>query len=196
MVIYNKVPPKFDSNCVIDVLHALKQLENEILKVEQELKCLEDNDHMRRYLKIYLNILYEARMFLVGKLALVVAEWCLPRLKYLQAILKPYAEINTTKKLQLSTYDVTMLVFLVVSIQALLLVDKGNKQDYSCAANLQIYPRRAKKLCDSSHIFVPSNTLIVWPVSVKDSKRPLKEQQSQNEVRVVLLNQVEVLLET
>ena len=173
----DKVPSKVDSNCAIDILHVFQQIGYEILKVEQTLRCLEDkntlhelNGHVRSYLKMYLNILYQAQVILAGKLA---------GLKYLQAIYKPYAnKINTTVKVQLSTYDVTLLVFLVVSIQALQMVEKENKQVYSCA-------EKAKKLRDSSCNFVSSNTLIVWPLSVKYRKRPLKEHNRQNEVSCI-----------
>ena len=44
----------------------------------------------------------------------------------------------------------------------------------------------AAVLCDGSHLIVPTNILIVCPVSKRVKKRSLKENESQNEVRVVL----------
>ena len=44
----------------------------------------------------------------------------------------------------------------------------------------------AAVLCDISHLIVPTNTWIICPVSKKVKKRPLKENEGQNEVRIVL----------
>ena len=59
-----------------DILRVLRQIEKEITKVEEELKCLEDkgalheiNEHMRRFQ----NALYQAQMVIAEKLSLVVA---------------------------------------------------------------------------------------------------------------------------
>ena len=62
-----------------DILRVLSQIEKEITKVEEELKCLEDkgalheiNEHMRRSQ----NVLYQAQMVIAEKLSSVVAEQC------------------------------------------------------------------------------------------------------------------------
>lgn len=165
---------------MIDILHVFQLLESKILNVEQELKCLDDkgilhgmDKCMKRYLTTYLNTLYQARVFLVGTLSLVMAEQCQARLKYLWAVFRQYTgKINTTVEVQLSTHDATVFTFLQ-------LVGKEDKQSDACA---ETFVKKTKKLCDSSHFSVPSDMLIIWPVSVRPR---LKENGGQNEVRIV-----------
>ena len=83
--------------------------------------------------------------------------------------------------MQLLKHGVTLPTFVVKSISLLSVVKKGDIRRYGGSAEM------AAMLCDGSHLIVPTNTLIVCPMSKRVKKRPLKENEGQNEVRAVLL---------
>ena len=172
-------------NCATDDLCVFQWLEIEIAQVKQVLQYLEGegtqhnckiNDHVRRYLKEHLNILYQAQAFL----SFAVIEQYLTILKHLKVIFTSYAgRIHTPIEMQPLKHGVLLPTYLVKSISPLSVVKKGDVQQYSCA-------EIAAMLCNGSCLVVPANTLIVCPVANKVKKRPLKEKEGQNEVRVVL----------
>ena len=172
-------------NCITDTLCVFQRLEIEIAKVEEVLKYFEDEgtqcnckiNDTRRYLKQYLNNLYQAKVFL----SFALVEQYLTRLKHLQVIFSWYAgTVNIPVEVQLLKHGVTLPTFLVKSISLLSVVKKGDIRRYGGSAEM------AAIFCDGSHLIVSTNTLIVCPVSKRVKKRPLKENEGQNEVSVVL----------
>ena len=172
-------------NWTTNALCVFQQLEIEIVKVQQVVQYLENedtqhnykiSDHVRRYLKERLNILYQAQVLL----SLAVAQHSLTIQKHLQVNFSWYTgRINTPVEVQLLKHGAAVLTFLVKSVSPLSAIKKGDIQQYGNFAEI------AAALCDGSYLIVPTNTLIVCPVSKKAKKRLLKKKESQNEVRVV-----------
>ena len=170
-----KDTPELDSNRATDGSHVLKQIEKEIKRVEQILLKLEDkstlldNENSTAYsrarscLKKYLNILYQARRLLARSVPLAVAQHYLIRMISLQFVFNKYAELfkNTPVTVEIPTQGSRVLGFLVSSLSSATPVSKEKEQltepDY-------YLKEKAKRLCDSSHIVVPSSTLITCPV--------------------------------
>ena len=168
-------------------LCVFQQLEIEIERIQQVLQYLEDegtqhnykiDDHVRRYLKEHLNILYQAQAFL----SFAIAEQYLTMLKHLQVNFSWYSgRINTPVEVHVLKHGASVPAFLVKYVSPLSVVKKGDIRQYGSCAEM------AAVLFDGSYLTVPTNTLIVCPVSKRAKQRPLKEKESRNEVRVVLL---------
>ena len=164
-----------------DILHVLRQLESEITKAEQELQYLEAADTQKiyghkRFLKEYLNFLYQARALLL----LAVVQYLATLVKHLQVTFRKIdGRMSAPIEVQLLKHGVILSTFLVKSISPLPVVKKGGVRQYvGCAETVAM-------LYDGSYLSVPTNTLIVYPVSTEVNKKPLKENKGQNEVSVV-----------
>ena len=132
----------------------------------------------RKYLKEYLNVLYQIRAFLSLS---AVKQYSTTLLKHLQVIFRRSdGRVNTPAKVWQLKYGATPPTFLVKSISPLSVVKKQGIRLYGGCAEV------AAMLYDGSYLTVLANTLIVSPVSNKVRKRPLKENKGQNEVSVVL----------
>jgi len=88
---------------------------------------------------------------------------------------------DTSVATQPFTHDAALLAFLVVSI---LISLKKEDEQFGGWADISL-KENAILLYDGLNFDVPSNTLIVYPLSVKSSP---KGNENQDEVRVVLLN--------
>ena len=176
-----KDTPELDSNRATDGSHVLKQIEKEIKRVEETLLKLEDKSTLldnknsiacsraRSCLKKYLNILYQARRFLVRSVPLAVTQ-C-----YLMRMIK-YAELYkyTPVVVKIFTQGSKVLEFLVTSLSsATALAEDKDKQLTETDYYLK---EKAKSLYDSSHSVVPSNTPIVCPVFLPSKKEPNDDQ--------------------
>ena len=176
---YNEMSQEVDLYCTTNIF-VLQQLESEIAKVEQVLQYLEAggtlhkiDGHERKFLKDYLDILYQFRAFI-----LAVVKYCSTMLlKSLQVIFRRNdGRINTSVEVQLLKHGAILPVYLVKPLS--LVKKRGIQQCGGCA-------ERATMLSDGLHMIVPLNTLTVCPVSTEAKKRPPKEKEGQNEVRVV-----------
>ena len=174
----NEMSQEVDLYCTINILRVLQQLESEIAKVEQVLQYLEAGGTLykigghegRKFLKDYLYILYQFR-------AAVVKYCSTMLLKSLQVIFRRNdGRINTSVEVQLLKHGAILPVYLVKPLS--LVKKRGIQQCGGCA-------ERATMLSDGLHMIVPINTLTVCPVSTEAKKRPPKEKEGQNEVRVV-----------
>ena len=169
---------------ITDILHVLQQLESEIItKAEQELQYLEAADTQnkinghKRFLKEYLNCLYQVRALLL----LAAVQYLATLVKHLQVTFRKIdGKISVPVEVQLLKHGATLSTFLVKSISPLPVVKKGDVRQYVGCAEM------VAMLCDGSYLTVPTNTLIVCPVSNEVNKKPLKENEGQNEVSVVL----------
>jgi len=90
---------------------------------------------------------------------------------------------DTSVAVQPFTHDAALLIFLVVSI---LISLKKEDEQFGSWADISL-KENAKLLYDGLNFDVSSNTLIVYPLSVKSNKSPLKGDENLDEVRVVLL---------
>jgi len=91
---------------------------------------------------------------------------------------------ETSVAAQPFTPGAVLLAFLIVSI--LVSLKKEDKQ-FGGWADISL-KENAKLLYDGLNFYVPSNTLIVYPLSVNSNKSPPKGNENQDEVRVVLLS--------
>ena len=163
----NEIPQE-----ITNILHVL-QLESEITEAERELQYSEAADTQnkinghKRFLKEYLNCLYQVRALLL--LALVQVTFR-----------KIDGKISAPVEVQLLKHGATLSTFLVKSISPLPVVKKGDVRQYVGCAEM------TAMLYNGSYLTVPTNTLIVCPVSNEVNKKPLKENEGQNEVSVVL----------
>ena len=171
---------------ITDILHVLQQLESEITEAEQELQYLEAADTQnkinghKRFLKEHLNFLYQIQALLL----LAVVRYLATLVKHLQVTFREIdGKISVPVEVQLLKHGATLLTFLVKSTSLLPVVKKGDVRQYVGCAEM------TAMLYDGSYLTVPTNTLIVCPVSNDHevNKRPLKENKGQNEVSVVLL---------
>ena len=171
-----------DLYCTTNIF-VLQQLESEIAKVEQVLQYLEAtgtqhkiDGHERKFLEDYLDILYKFRALISA-----VVKYCSTMLlKSLQVIFRRNdGRINIYVEVWLLKHGAILPAYLVQSISPLSMVKKGGiRQCGGCA-------ERAAILSDGLYMIVPINTLTVCPVSTEAKKRPLKEKEGQNEVRIV-----------
>ena len=179
---YNEMSQEVDLYCTTNTF-VLQQLESEIAKVEQVLKHLEAggtlhkiDGHERKFLEDYLDVLYQFRAFIS-----VVVKYCSTMLlKNLQVIFRRNdGRISTCVEVQLLKHGAVLPAYLAKSISPLSVVKKGGiRQCGDCT-------EMAAMLSDGLYMVVPINTLTVCPVSTEVKKRPLKEKEDQNEVRVV-----------
>ena len=180
----NEMSQEVDLYCTTNILCVLQQLESEIAKVEQVLQYLEavgtlhkiDGHERRKFLKDYLYILYQFRAFISA-----VVKYCSTMLlKSLQVIFRRNdGRINTCVEVRLLKHGAILPVYLVQSISPLSLVKKGGIRRCGGCAEM------SAMLSDGLYMIVPIDTLTVYPVSTEVKKRPLKENEGQNEVRVV-----------
>ena len=179
---YNEMSQEVDLYCTTNIF-VLQQLESEIAKVEQVLQYLEAggtlhkiDGHERKFLKDYLDILYQFRAFI-----LAVVKYCSTMLlKSLQVIFpRNDGRINIYVEVRLLKHGAILPAYLVKSISLLSVIKKGGiRQCGGCA-------EMAAMLSDGLYMIVLINTLTVCPVSTEAKKRPLKDKEDQNEVRVV-----------
>ena len=129
-----------------------QRLEIEIARVEEVLKYFED-EGTECNCKINDTRRYLKEVFL----SFALVEQYLTRLKHLQVIFSWYAgAFNIPVEVQV-LHGVTLPTFLVKSISLLSVVKKEDIQRYGGSAEM------------------PTNTLIICPVSKRVKKRPLKE---------------------
>lgn len=187
---------ELDSNRATDGSHVLKQIEKEIKRVEQILLKLEDKSTLldnenkiaysraRSCLKKYLNILYQARRFLARSVPLGVAQHYLIRMTSLQSVFNKCAALfkSTSVAVKIFTQGSRVLGFLVASLSSAIPV--AEEKDKQLTEPDYYLKEKAKRLCDGSHLTVPSSTLITCPVFLPPKKEPSKGNDDRDKVIV------------
>ena len=197
---YTKNFPELDSNIAADNSHVLQLIEDEIKRVKQMLAHLESKStqlgnedqiayrRMRSSLKKYLNVLYQARIFLTRHVPLIVIEQYLTRLISLQAVFEKYAAVfrNILLAVKLFTEGANMFVFLVAYMSSALMA-KSKKQDGKSMDIIDFgcFLKDKAKTLYSSDFIVPPSILTTYPFFPPPKKDPSKGDGDQDKVIIV-----------